>query len=97
MISGGAGQQDLVRQLLADAAGLPVVATHSEEPVLLGAAILGAVAGGAVADMPEAMRAMSSVKAAFEPARGAIKKLHETRFEAFRRLQKVAREIRQLA
>jgi ribulose kinase len=45
MISGGAGQQDLVRQLLADSAGRSVVATTSEEPVLLGSAILGAVAG----------------------------------------------------
>ena len=35
---------DLVRQLLADATGLPVVTTEAEEPVLLGSAMLGAVA-----------------------------------------------------
>ncbi len=45
-----------------------MVATRSEEPVVPGAAILGAVAGGDFADIPEAMRAMSSVKTAFEPA-----------------------------
>ena len=37
MISGGAGASDLVRQLLADAAGKPVVAVAAEEPVLLNA------------------------------------------------------------
>ena len=97
MISGGDGQQDLIRQLLADATGLPVMATNSEEPVLLGAAMLGAVAGGVFPDVPSAMRAMSSVKAAFEPAQGKFSKLHDTRFDAFQRLQKLAREIRQLA
>ena len=65
MISGGAGQLDLVRQLLADATGKPVVATESDEPVLLGSAILGAVASGAFADVPSAMAAMSAPKATF--------------------------------
>lgn len=46
VISGGAGQHDFVRQMLADATGKPVTATRAEEPVLLGAAILGAVAAG---------------------------------------------------
>src|ERR1700712_1340473 len=46
VISGGAGRLDLVRQLLADTTGKPVLATQAEEPVLLGAAILGGVAGG---------------------------------------------------
>ena len=70
MISGGAGQLDLVRQLLADATGKPVVATGSEEPVLLGSAILGAVAGGAFPDVRSAMAAMSEPKATFEPTDG---------------------------
>ena len=93
MISGGAGQQDLVRQLLADATGKPVVAVQAEEPVLLGSAMLGAVAGGVVAGMSHAMAQMSSAKATFVPAAGAIRDLHETRFDAFRRLQDLAREI----
>ena len=45
VISGGAGRSDLVRQLLADATGKAVLATRAEEPVMLGAAMLGAVAG----------------------------------------------------
>jgi D-ribulokinase len=97
MISGGAGQLDLVRQLLADATGKPVVAVNSEEPVLLGSAILGAVAGGVFADVLSAMAAMSSPKATFDPAPDAtIRGLHETRFDAFQRLQRAAREIRHM-
>ena len=97
MISGGAGQLDLVRQLLADATGKPVVAVGAEEPVLLGSAILGAVAGGVFADVTGSMAQMSSPKATFEPAGGAIRALHEARFAAFRRLQDVAREIGRMA
>ena len=94
MISGGAGQQDLVRQILADATGVPVVATQADEPVLLGSAILGAVAGGVFAKLPTAMATMSLPKQTFEPARDAIEKLHSARFAAFQRLQEVARIVR---
>ena len=93
-ISGGAGRHPLVRQLLADAAGLPVLAARSEEPVLLGSAMLGAVAAGAFGDLREAMPAMSSVAHVDEPAGGAIRTLHDARFRAFERLQATAREIR---
>ena len=93
VISGGAGRLDLVRQLLADATGLPVVATAAEEPVLLGAAILGAVAGGTHPDLPSAMAAMSSPQATFKPATGESAALHDTRYAAFRQLQHTAHEI----
>src|SRR3546814_19276908 len=46
-ISGGAGRHPLVRPLLADATGLPLVATRAAQPVLLGCARPGAVAAGA--------------------------------------------------
>ena len=96
VISGGAGQEDIVRQLLADATGIPVVATHSNEPVLLGAAMLGAVAGGGFAALHEAMAAMSSAKAVYEAAAGGIRRLHEARYAAFQTLQQAAREARRL-
>lgn len=95
VISGGAGQLDLVRQLLADATDRPVVAVTAEEPVLLGSSILGAVAGGVFPDIPQAMAAMSRPKATFDPtADVALRGLHAARFDAFQRLQRVAREIR---
>ncbi|MEM5345378.1 FGGY-family carbohydrate kinase [Paraburkholderia azotifigens] len=93
MISGGAGRHDLVRQLLADAVGKPVLAARAEEPVLLGAAILGAVAGGQFDDVQTAMGDMSQVSKIYEPHRD-VRALHDARFSAFTRLQAVAREIR---
>ena len=94
VISGGAGRHPLVRQLLADSAGLPVVATRAAEPVLLGSAILGAVAAGAFPDIPAAMEAMSVRDAVYAPD-PSVAGLHERRFDAFRRLQLTAREIAQ--
>lgn len=94
VISGGAGQLDLVRQLLADAAGKPVLATRAQEPVLLGAAILGSVAGGAFPDVGSAMAALSATDRTYQPAGGEIAALHAKRYDAFTRLQALAREIR---
>ena len=96
VISGGAGRLDLVRQLLADATGKPLLAIHAEEPVLLGAAMLGAVAGTFFNSVPSAMTAMSRIGRLYQPAGGAIADLHEARFGAFSALQKVAREVRTL-
>src|SRR3984957_2781791 len=93
VISGGAGRLDLVRQLLADATGKPVLATQAEEPVLLGAAMLGGVAGGRFDDVRSAMASMSQISKTYEPDRGDIAVLHEARFRAFKQLQSVAREI----
>lgn len=94
VISGGAGRQDLVRQLLADATGKPVLATAAEEPVLLGAAMLGGVAGGLYVDVRTAMAAMSQIEKVYAPASGEIAARHEARYRAFTQLQDVARAIR---
>ena len=94
VISGGAGQLDLVRQLLADATGKPLLATRSEEPVLLGAAILGSVAGGVFPDMRAAMAALSATDRTYRPAGSETAALHAKRYDAFQRLRTLAREIR---
>ncbi|CAB3745847.1 FGGY-family carbohydrate kinase [Paraburkholderia solisilvae] len=94
VISGGAGRLDLVRQLLADATGKPVLATHAEEPVLLGAAMLGGVAGGLFGDVRTAMAQMSRIARTYAPAAGETATLHDARYRAFTKLQSVAREIR---
>ena len=93
-ISGGAGRHRLIRQLLADATGLPVDAAECDEPVLLGAAMLGAVAASACPDLRSAMGAMSRVAQTFEPARGKLRALHDARYHAFVTLQDTARQIR---
>ncbi|WP_160003402.1 FGGY-family carbohydrate kinase [Rhizobium sp. 18055] len=94
VISGGAGQHDFVRQLLADASGTPVVSTQSDEPVLLGAAMLGAVASQAFGDLQRAMATLSSVDRVYTPAEGAVMETHAKRYDAFRKMQALSRTIR---
>ncbi|WP_287884619.1 MULTISPECIES: FGGY-family carbohydrate kinase [Paracoccus] len=91
--SGGAGAHPLTRQLLADATGLPVEVTECPEPVLLGSAMLGAVAAGVYPDLHTAMPAMSRIamRCAPDPAARARQ---DARHAAFLALQSTARQIR---
>lgn len=93
IISGGAGRHPLVRQLLADTCDRPIVATQAEEPVLLGSAVLAAVAGGLYASVPEAMKQMTTREKEYLPARD-YNQLHTERYNAFRLLQLTAKKIR---
>lgn len=96
VISGGAGRNKMVRQLLADATGVELTAPGTDEPVLLGAAILGSVAAGLHQDIPTAMAAMSSFSTKFTPQAGAVSELHEARFDIFEQFQTVARKAAML-
>ena len=93
VVSGGAGQSPLVRQMLADATGLTVAASTSPEPVLLGSAILGAAASGAFPDIASAMSAMSEMGEVCKPS-PASAGWHARRYDAFLALQTAARAIR---
>lgn len=92
VISGGAGRSDMIRQLLADATGVEIAAPSAEEPVLLGSAILGSVAGGIHADIHRAMEKMSTFAVRYEPQSGEARQLHDARFKIFEQLQSVARQ-----
>ena len=92
VISGGAGRNDMIRQLLADATGIEIAAPAAEEPVLLGAAILGSVAAQIYPDIHAAMNNMSSFAARYIPQPGRVRTLHDARFESFVQLQTVARQ-----
>jgi len=94
VISGGAGQSPMIRQLLADSTGKPVLASEAQEPVLLGAATLGAVAAGLFPDIRTAMAALSRPGEVCLPATGEIAGIHDRRFDAFKRLQALMRDIR---
>ncbi|WFR99042.1 FGGY-family carbohydrate kinase [Rhizobium tumorigenes] len=93
-VSGGAGLHPLIRQMLADATGMPIEVTASPEPVLLGSAMLGAVAAGVYPDLKAAMPAMSVIALQCQPATGPIRALHDRRYRAFLDLQAVSRKIR---
>ena len=92
VISGGAGRSGLVRQLLADTTGVEIAAPSTEEPVLLGSAILGAVAASVYPDIPTAMKTMSAFSGFYQPQGGKVAALHEARFTVFEQLQTVARQ-----
>lgn len=93
VISGGAGRSAAIKQMLADASGFPVLASKSPEPVLLGAAMLGAVASGSFSDLTGAMRAMSSVDQKYIPAKH-VADAHAAHFKAFKQLQKAEYDLR---
>jgi D-ribulokinase len=94
IVSGGAAQSEFVRQLLADATRLTVAGSASPEPVLLGSAMLGAVAAGHYPDVTAAMTAMSRIGDVYRPAGGDLGRWHDKRFAAFELLQQAGRAIR---
>lgn len=96
VLSGGAGRHPLIRQLLADCSGLPVLVPDEVDPVLLGSAMLGATAAGAFQDLAQAVTEMTPGASAFLPTGGDIAGLHDRRFAAFEHLQRAARTARDL-
>jgi ribulose kinase len=92
--SGGAAQSQLACQMLADSTGLPVALPEAPEPVLLGSAMLAAMASGTHPDAPSAMARMSGRARVYSPAGGEIAQLHAARFKSFTVLQSAARDLR---
>ncbi len=93
--SGGAAQNTLVCQMLADSTGLPVALPVSPEPVLRGAAMLAALAGKVHPDAAAAMAAMSGSARLFKPVTGDLARLHLARYQTFAALQSAARDLRE--
>ncbi|MGV8952633.1 MAG: FGGY-family carbohydrate kinase [Cypionkella sp.] len=91
VVSGGAAQYPLVRQILADTTGLIVAATDAREPVLVGAAILGALAGEQFENATEAMSAMSAINENYYPT-PSLSVWHTARSRAFRIFQDAKKE-----
>jgi D-ribulokinase len=79
VMGGGAGRSPLVRQIMADTTGLTVALPQTQEPVLLGAAMLGAVAGGAHASIGETMASMSALGRLSEPTPPRMAEFHRTK------------------
>ncbi|MFC5394854.1 FGGY-family carbohydrate kinase [Bosea vestrisii] len=96
VLSGGAGRQPLIRQLLADCAGLPLLAPDEVDPVLLGSAMLAATAANAFPGLAAAMTGMAPGATVFMPAEGEIATLHARRRAAFDTLQAAARRAHEL-
>jgi D-ribulokinase len=97
VVSGGAARSALIRQIIADVCHKAVVLPETPEPVLLGSAMVGAVAAGAQT-MASAMSSMSAIApGAAAPAGGAIAAFHARKRRACEMLRRTEREIRRLA
>ena len=96
VVSGGAARSALIRQVIADVCGKAVVLPETPEPVLLGSAMVGAVAAG-TQTMASAMSSMSTLaQGAAAPAGGAIAAFHARKRQACEMLRRTEREIREL-
>lgn len=93
VMSGGASQSALVRRIMADATGLDTALPTSPEPVLLGAAMLGAVAAGAHADIPAAMAMMSEIGEVTWPD-PSIDGFHSAKRRIHKKMQELERAAR---
>jgi D-ribulokinase len=93
VVSGGAARSALVRQLIADASGKIVSAPQTSEPVLLGAAMLGAVAAGRQT-MESAMSGMSALAATIAPQVGEVADFHSRKRRAFEAIQQTEQRVR---
>jgi D-ribulokinase len=96
VVSGGAARSELVRQIIADVCGKTVGSSESPEPVLLGSAMVGAVAAG-TQTIASAMSSMSTLaKGAAAPVGGAIAAFHAQKAHACGMLRRTEREIREV-
>jgi D-ribulokinase len=94
VMGGGAGRSPLVRQIMADTTGLTVALPQTQEPVLLGAAMLGAVASGAFGSLGETMASMSALGRLSEPTAPGMAEFHRTKRTVHNMLRKLDRESR---
>jgi D-ribulokinase len=94
VVSGGAARSALVRQVIADVCGKTVEAPETPEPVLLGSAMIGAVAAGKQT-LVSAMASMSAIVLRAAPAGGAVSAFHARKRRAYEILRHAERGIRQ--
>jgi D-ribulokinase len=94
VIGGGAGRSSLVRQIMADTTGLTVALPETQEPVLLGAAMLGAVAGGLYRTIGEAMASMSAIGWLSEPTAPGMADFHRSKRQVHGLMRQLDRDSR---
>lgn len=83
---GGDTKNDVFLREHADASGCRVMLPKEPEAVLLGAAMLGAVASGDLDDLASAMSAMNRVARVLEPASGEARAYHDDKHRVFQRM-----------
>ena len=93
IMCGGHIKNDLFLQEHADATSCKIVIPEELESVLLGSAMLGAVAAGAFASIPAAMEKMAQPGRVVEPNPDA-KAFHDKKYQAYHKLHELQIELR---
>jgi len=83
VISGGAARSRLVRQIMADTTGLTVALPSTSEPVLLGSAMLGAVAAGHFDSLGAAMQGMSRLGESTRLSMPTMRRFHDAKRQVY--------------
>ena len=83
LVTGGGSKNPIFLREHADITGRKIVLPSEPEAVLLGSAMLGAVASGDCASLTEAMTKMSAVDRVIEPSKGVLAKYHEAKHQVF--------------
>jgi len=95
LVCGGGIKNPLFLQQHADITGLPLVIPREPEAVLLGSAMLGAVAAGCHDSLPAAMAAMSGAGSVVRP-KESEGRYHATKYAVFHQLHDCQEVVRKL-
>ncbi|AVX03468.1 xylulokinase [Maritalea myrionectae] len=87
VVSGGLAQNKLYLREHADATGCTILVPETKEPVLLGSAMLGAMAGGQFNSLEQAMKMMSGGAAQISPRGTAVRRYHDAKYQVFLKMQ----------
>ncbi|XAR66667.1 Ribulokinase [Bertholletia excelsa] len=84
---GGLAKNSVFIQEHADILGYPIILPRENESVLLGAAILGAVAAKRYSSLHDAMKALNAAGQVIHPSKDPnVKKYHDAKYQIFRQL-----------
>ncbi len=86
LVAGGGAKNPVFLREHADACACKIVLPQEQEAVLLGAAVLGAVAGGAYDGIPDAMAAMSRAGTQILPQQGPVRDYHDAKYAVVQRM-----------
>ncbi|EFH11345.1 FGGY-family carbohydrate kinase [Pseudoroseomonas cervicalis] len=86
MACGGGTKNPVFLREHADATGCQLVLPREPEAILLGAAMLGATAGGVQDSLAGAMAAMSGAGEVIAPGDAAVRRYHDAKYAVFRRM-----------
>ena len=96
LICGGGTKNPVFLREHADITGCRLVLPAEPEAVLLGSAVLGAVAGGEHATVLGAMQSMNAAGRIIAPTRGSVARFHAAKYRVFHRLHADFLAVRKL-